>query len=135
YKCEKCDEIKTESIPALESGESEPSDPSEPSTPEKPFWQNLLEKIFGDWWGDEEEECEHEYTSVITEPTCEEQGYTTFTCKKCGYSYKDEYTDALGHQYEDGKCIRCNKKEPVEPDTPDTPGLKDIWEWLISFFK
>ena len=38
----------------------------------------------------------HEYTAVITTPTCTEQGYTTYTCN-CGDSYIDSYTSALGH--------------------------------------
>ena len=33
---------------------------------------------------------EHEYTRVITPPTCEAQGYTTHTCE-CGDSYVDGY--------------------------------------------
>ena len=41
----------------------------------------------------------HDYANVVTEPTCEAQGYTTFTCKRCSYSYKD-YSEALGHNYE-----------------------------------
>ncbi|MCD8116465.1 MAG: hypothetical protein LUE21_05015, partial [Oscillospiraceae bacterium] len=35
----------------------------------------------------DEEECEHEYEAVVTEPTCTEQGYTTYTCTLCGDSY------------------------------------------------
>ncbi|MCL2158732.1 MAG: hypothetical protein FWH48_04920, partial [Oscillospiraceae bacterium] len=42
---------------------------------------------------------EHSYTSVVTAPTCEEQGYTTHTCSVCGDSYEDDYVDALGHDY------------------------------------
>jgi putative cell wall-binding protein len=60
----------------------------------------------------------HSYTSVITSPTCTEQGYTTYTCSSCGNSYKDTYVSALGHDYaepeyisrEEGhsyKCSRC----------------------------
>ncbi len=41
----------------------------------------------------------HKYNSVVTEPTCTEQGYTTFTCE-CGDSYVDDYVDALGHTEE-----------------------------------
>lgn len=40
----------------------------------------------------------HEYTAVVTEPTCTEQGYTTHTCS-CGDSYVDTYVNALGHKY------------------------------------
>lgn len=42
-------------------------------------------------------------TEVVTAPTCTEKGYTTYTCKDCGYSWVDEnsYTDPTGHTYED----------------------------------
>lgn len=65
----------------------------------------------------------HSYTPVITPPTCTEQGYTTYTCE-CGDSYISDYTDALGHNWDDGvitteptyttdgtiiyTCTRCN---------------------------
>ena len=50
----------------------------------------------------------HEYTTVVTAPTCTEQGFTTYTCK-CGDSYVGDYVDALGHDFADGICcIRCN---------------------------
>ena len=39
----------------------------------------------------------HEYSSVITEPTCTQQGYTTYTCTRCKDSYISDYVDALGH--------------------------------------
>ncbi len=38
----------------------------------------------------------HRYTAKVTDPTCTEQGYTTYTCP-CGYSYKDHYVAAKGH--------------------------------------
>ena len=41
----------------------------------------------------------HNYTSVVTPPTVEEQGYTTFTCSRCGDTYKGNYTAALGETY------------------------------------
>ena len=34
---------------------------------------------------------EHQYTQKTVEATCQEQGYTLYTCV-CGYSYKDDYT-------------------------------------------
>ena len=40
-------------------------------------------------------------SSVVTDPTCTEQGYTTYTCA-CGYVYKDTYVDANGHSYDNG---------------------------------
>src|SRR5699024_1681796 len=31
-------------------------------------------------------------------PTCTEMGYTTYTCSRCGDTYKGDYTDAAGHK-------------------------------------
>ena len=33
------------------------------------------------------------YSAVVTAPTATSQGYTTYTCTVCGYSYKSDYTD------------------------------------------
>ena len=99
---------------------------------------------FGDWYvtkeateeaeGEEQRDCSrcdksetrsipkldhvHDYTSVVTDPTCTEGGYTTYTCS-CGDSYVTDEVPALGHDYEDGSCNRCGEtdpdyKEPVE---------------------
>lgn len=38
----------------------------------------------------------HRYTTVVSLPTCTEQGYTVYTCK-CGDTYIDDYTDPAGH--------------------------------------
>ena len=44
--------------------------------------------------------CNHSYNSgVVTAPTCTAQGYTTYTCTKCGSSYTADYTEATGHSY------------------------------------
>jgi len=43
----------------------------------------------------------HDYPSEVTDPTCTEMGYTTFTCSRCGKSYKSEYTAAAGHKETD----------------------------------
>ena len=39
------------------------------------------------------------YTKEVTAPTCTEEGFSTFTCSDCGYSYKDEIVPANGHSY------------------------------------
>lgn len=65
----------------------------------------------------------HNYTSIVTAPTCTAQGYTTHTCS-CGDWYRDNFTNALGHSYgaweqnkaptctaqgtEKRTCTRCN---------------------------
>ena len=46
---------------------------------------------------------EHQYEEVVTAPGCVEGGYTTATCSICGRSYKHDYTDALGHDWDEGK--------------------------------
>lgn len=53
----------------------------------------------------------HSYTETVTPPTCTEKGYTTYTCV-CGESYVDNDTNALGHDYQNGTCTRCNEKDP-----------------------
>ena len=51
---------------------------------------------------------EHNYESIVTEPTCTRGGYTTHTCANCGDSYVDSYVEPLGHDYVNGKCTRCH---------------------------
>lgn len=43
----------------------------------------------------------HIYNSVVTPPTCLEDGYTTHTCPNCNDSYTDSLTSALGHSFSD----------------------------------
>lgn len=53
----------------------------------------------------EETECNHSYVSVVTAPTCVNDGYTTHTCSFCSDSYTDSETPATNeHSYIDGKC-------------------------------
>ena len=54
----------------------------------------------------------HDYRAVVTEPTCENEGYTTYTCLFCGDEYIDEesYVPALSHNWDSGTVT----KEPTE---------------------
>lgn len=54
----------------------------------------------------------HSLTTSVIAPTCTEKGYTTHTCVSCGNSYKDSYTNALGHSYKNGKCTICGAADP-----------------------
>lgn len=45
----------------------------------------------------------HKYIAVVTDPTCTEKGYTTYTCSLCGDSYKDDYTDMVEHEWNKGE--------------------------------
>ena len=70
------------------------------------------------------EPCEHDYQPTVTEPTCTAGGYTTYTCSKCGLSYKDNETPALGHDYKNGVCTRCGAKDPdYEAPVPTIDGI------------
>jgi len=53
-------------------------------------------------------ECPHDYDGVVTPPTCSKDGYTTYTCIDCGYSYKDEGESATGeHEYGADHTCEC----------------------------
>ena len=83
---------------------------------------------------------EFNFTAHVTQPTCTERGYTTYTCDRCGDQFTKDYTNALGHQYgdwvttrqptrtENGEqtktCIRCEDAitrtiQPLLYDTGD----------------
>ena len=82
----------------------------------------------------------HEYTDIVTAPTCTAKGYTTYTCA-CGESYKDNYVNALGHDFgewaaqveatctEAGTDIRfCSRCDAIE--TRGVKALGHDWsEW------
>ena len=46
---------------------------------------------------------DHTYTSVVTAPTCKEQGYTTYTCTECGNTYKGNYISTVEHSFKSYK--------------------------------
>ena len=41
----------------------------------------------------------HDYVATVTDPTCTEEGYTTYVCSRCDDTYVDDYVDATGHSY------------------------------------
>ena len=71
---------------------------------------------------------QHQYEAVVTDPTCTEQGYTTYNCPECGDSYVDDYTAALDHDwYEwvlaDDEYIRtCRRCAASETSPVNTEG-------------
>lgn len=74
-----------------------------------------------------EQECNHSYVSVVTAPTCVNDGYTTHTCSLCGDNYTDSETPATGeHSYDNGVC-GCGAEEPIIADVPvGEIGVPDI---------
>lgn len=70
-----------------------------------------------------EQECNHSYASVVTAPTCVNDGYTTHTCSLCGDNYTDSETPATGeHSYDNGVC-GCGAEEPKSPKPVATIGM------------
>ena len=60
--------------------------------------------------------CSHDYKAVVTEPTCTERGYTTYTCTKCGNEYVGDEVPMLRHDWGEGAVT-------VEP-TEETEGVR-----------
>ena len=65
--------------------------------------------------GTEPTEHVHQYTAVVTEPTCTAEGYTTYTCH-CGHSYVDNKVPAKGHTW--------GEWETIQKPTETEPGRK-----------
>lgn len=59
-----------------------------------------------------DEDHTHNYTAVVTAPTCTEAGYTTYTCT-CGDSYISNRVPAKGHTWNKGVVT----KAPTETET------------------
>ena len=53
--------------------------------------------------------CSHSYVSTVTEATCTNLGYTTYSCPKCDKIKTDDYTSELGHIF--------SATELIEPAT------------------
>ncbi len=88
----------------------------------------------------------HSYKATVVKPTCSAKGYTLHKCTKCGYSYKDKYTNTVAHKFSnwtttkkatckaDGtqtrKCSVCGK---TETKTIKTTGHK-FSDWTTTSF-
>lgn len=71
----------------------------------------------------------HSYSSSVTKPTCTSDGYTTYTCTSCSYTYTGNETSATGHTYSEKitsptctlegyltyTCTSCNYSYTSEP--------------------
>lgn len=65
----------------------------------------------------------HKLNTVVTNPTCTDIGYTTVSCKHCGYSYVEAYTAPLGHDFDPESatcdhgpvCKICGEIESYDP--------------------
>ncbi len=55
----------------------------------------------------------HDFTSVVTNPTCTKKGFTAYTCSVCDYGYTDDEIAATGHKKGEWKV----EKEPQSGKT------------------
>ena len=98
----------------------------------------------------------HDYDANVIAPTCEDNGYTVYTCA-CGDTYEADEVEALGHDWIDATeqapktCDKCGKTEGEklpETDLPsnETPveknhdeckesGWKRFWNAIGNFFR
>ncbi len=89
-------------------------------------------------------ECIHAYETAVTEPTCLDGGYTTYTCTKCGDTYTADETEPLGHDYvgtvteptctEKGyttyTCSRC--EDTYTADETDALGHTEVTDEAVA---
>ena len=60
-------------------------------------------------------ECKHDYEKTVVAPTQSAQGYTLYTCKKCGDEYTSDYTEKLP----------ADETEPVHQHSYDSTVTKE----------
>ncbi|MBR4132480.1 MAG: S-layer homology domain-containing protein [Oscillospiraceae bacterium] len=55
--------------------------------------------------------CAHEYETTVIPATCTRDGYTIYICPKCGEKFTADEVPALGHDFVEGICTRCEARE------------------------
>ena len=60
---------------------------------------------------------QHEYTIAVTDPDCENQGYTTYTCICGDHTYQDNFVPALEHKWNEGEILKGDEPTCTEPGT------------------
>lgn len=102
--CSKCQAHKPDSeevIPALGHKWDEGTVTTAPTCKEKGAKLHKCENAGCDETKVEEMAIvDHDYQPVVTQPTCTEDGYTTYTCSMCKSHYVDDQVDAFGHMFD-----------------------------------
>lgn len=149
HECLLCGDVSAETIPATGHTMTD-ADCIHPShcgscgvtagVPLGHDYQNNVCSRCGDKLPDSEPvlpECEHDWRTTHTAPTCTQAGKIHYTCKKCSLNYSEtlaatghRLTEAtcelpkqctvcgaaegspLGHSYENGFCVRCSSEDP-----------------------
>lgn len=68
----------------------------------------------------------HAYKDAIISPTTTQKGYTLHTCTKCGYSYKDNYTNVKKQLQSITITAKPVKLEYYQNDKIDATGMKVV---------
>lgn len=68
----------------------------------------------------------HAYKDTVVLPTTTKKGYTLHTCTKCGYSYKDNYTNVKKQLQSITITVKPDKLEYYLNDSLDTAGIKVV---------
>lgn len=83
--------------------------------------------------------CSHDVEDAAVtgaiKPTCTEDGYTgDKVCPTCKEEIKGEVIKALGHEYKDGKCIRCGVAQTAgsQQTTPETGDNSHMGMYLMA---
>ena len=131
YKCANCSETTVKAVPGSQLDHSYTGDVKKNDDGTHSF---KCVNGCGDYGGT----AGCDYDDVITEPTCTEGGYTTHTCKICGYSYTDAETPESGHDFtvyvknvtaatcvenrvDRFKCVSCEETEDREVENSRNP--------------
>ena len=79
---------------------------------------SICEKC-GDTQKKDIEKQEHDYYKTVVKATKYQQGYTIYKCKKCGYSYKDDYTEKVTSVYAPAASTKSGKSGSERADVQD----------------
>lgn len=86
YRCTRCNTSKLEPIPATDHTAGDAA-------------TCIDDQLCVDCGAVITRALKHSFEAVVTDATCTEMGFTTYTCSECGISYKSDYTNPLGHNH------------------------------------
>ena len=148
YTCERCEDSYTEKIEKIKEHTWDEGTITKEATEEEAGVKTYTCSVCGETKTEEIPALEHthKFTEEVVEPTCTEGGYTVHTCK-CGETFKDNETSALGHTWnkdytvdkkatciEEGSesihCIICNEIKDGSQRTIEKEA-HDYGEWKI----
>lgn len=75
-------------------------------------------------------ECPHQYQHSIISPTCEESGYSYYSCIFCNYEYRYDFKNPIGHFYiaSDYSSNQTLNYICIDCDSTDSKTKKELME-------